>query len=113
MLECFSPGRSFKPSLMFVGKAKSLSQSGAPEGCFTRVDFSLTPKHWNRLGGPTRANILARLFYKKIFCYDKTFHSIVDRQEFVSLRTILGVTFRSKQGSLTEVDGSEQLTSLY
>jgi hypothetical protein len=30
-------GKPFQPSLMFVGKARSLPQSGAPERCFTPV----------------------------------------------------------------------------
>ncbi len=31
------PGKLFQPSLMFVGEARSLLQSGAPGRCFTRV----------------------------------------------------------------------------
>ncbi len=42
----FVPG---KPSLMFVGKAKSLPLSGAPESCFGAVGSSLTHKHTTRL----------------------------------------------------------------
>ncbi len=33
----FVPGKPFQPSLMFVGKARSLRSSGAPEMCFTWV----------------------------------------------------------------------------
>ncbi len=33
----FVPGKPFQPSLMFVGKARTLRSSGAPEMCFTRV----------------------------------------------------------------------------
>jgi hypothetical protein len=33
----FVPGRLFQPGLKFVGKARSLPQSGASEKCFTCV----------------------------------------------------------------------------
>ncbi len=32
----FVPGKPFQPSLMFMGKARGLPYSGAPERCFTR-----------------------------------------------------------------------------
>ncbi len=32
----FVPGELFQPSQMFVGEARSLTKSGAPEKCFTR-----------------------------------------------------------------------------
>ncbi len=41
----FVPVRSLWPSLMFVGKARSLLKSGAPEKCFARVCSVLTHKH--------------------------------------------------------------------
>ncbi len=41
--ECLSVGKSFQPSLLFVGEARSLPQSGAPERCFTRVGSSPQP----------------------------------------------------------------------
>ncbi len=34
---------------MFVGKARSLPWSGAPEMCFTRIGSGLTQKHRTRL----------------------------------------------------------------
>jgi len=34
------PGKPFQPSLMFVGKARSLTYSRAPERCFTQVKRS-------------------------------------------------------------------------
>ncbi len=33
----FVPGKPFKPSLVFVGKARSLPYSRAPKRCFTQV----------------------------------------------------------------------------
>ncbi len=30
-----------KPIVMFVGKARSLPKSGAPERCFTQVEFGI------------------------------------------------------------------------
>jgi hypothetical protein len=41
----FVPGKPFKPSLMFVGKATGLPESGAPETCFTWVGSGLSRKH--------------------------------------------------------------------
>ncbi len=43
------PWQTFRPSVMFVDKAMSLSQSGGPERCFTQVGFGLTCKHQTRL----------------------------------------------------------------
>jgi len=45
----FVPGRLFRPSLMFVGKAKSLPYSEAHEWRFTRVGHDHTQKHKVRL----------------------------------------------------------------
>ncbi len=42
------PGRPFKHSLMFVGKARGLSQSGAPEKCFKQVGTGVARKHQTR-----------------------------------------------------------------
>jgi hypothetical protein len=41
----FVPSRPYQPSLMFVGKAKNLTQTGAPERYFTQVGAGLTHKH--------------------------------------------------------------------
>jgi hypothetical protein len=41
----FVPGKLFQPSLMFVGEARKLPWSEAPERCFTQVGSSLTRKH--------------------------------------------------------------------
>ncbi len=38
------PGKPFQPSLMFVGKAKSLPRSGAPKMCFNQAVVSLIQK---------------------------------------------------------------------
>ncbi len=38
----FVPSKLFQPSLMIVGKARSLPKSGAPESYFTWIDSSLT-----------------------------------------------------------------------
>ncbi len=45
----FVPGKPFQPILMFVGEARSLPKSGAPEGSFTRVGSGLTRKYWTRV----------------------------------------------------------------
>jgi len=37
----FVPGKPFQPSLMFVGKARRLPQSGAPERRFTQLGSGL------------------------------------------------------------------------
>jgi hypothetical protein len=44
MALCVLCGKPFQPSLMFVGEARSLPQSGAPENCFTQVGSSLICK---------------------------------------------------------------------
>ncbi len=38
-------GMSFQPSLMFVGKARSLPYIGRPERCFTWVGSDITHEH--------------------------------------------------------------------
>ncbi len=45
----FVPRKIFQPSLMLVGKARSLHQSGATERCFTLVGSGPTCKHQTRL----------------------------------------------------------------
>ncbi len=45
----FVSGKPFQPSLEFVGKARSLSQSGAPERLLNRVGSGLTHKDKTRL----------------------------------------------------------------
>jgi hypothetical protein len=40
----FVPGSPFQPSLMFVGEAKDLPLSGAPERCFAQVGFLPYPQ---------------------------------------------------------------------
>jgi hypothetical protein len=42
-------GNPFQPSLMLVGKARSLPQNGAPERCFTQIGSGLTRKYYTRL----------------------------------------------------------------
>ncbi len=41
----FVPAKPFQPSPMYVGKTRSLPQSGAPEWYFTGADSGLTQKH--------------------------------------------------------------------
>jgi hypothetical protein len=41
----FIPDRLFQPSLRFIGKARSLYYSGAPEKFSTQVCSSLADKH--------------------------------------------------------------------
>ncbi len=45
----FVPGMLLQPSLILLGEARSLTQSGAGEMCFTRVGYGLTCKHWTML----------------------------------------------------------------
>ncbi len=58
----FAPGKPFQPSLMFVGKARSLPKSRAPERCFTWVDSCLTHRRYTKLRRLKRDNTLA--YYK-------------------------------------------------
>jgi hypothetical protein len=41
----FVHGKPFQPSLLFVGKARSLPYSGAPERFFNRIGSCLTNRH--------------------------------------------------------------------
>ncbi len=43
------PSKSFQPSLLFVGKVRSLSYSGASERIFNRAGSCCTNKHYTRL----------------------------------------------------------------
>ncbi len=43
------PWQAFKPSLMFVGKARTLAKSEGRERGFTQVDSSHTRKHKTRM----------------------------------------------------------------
>ncbi len=45
----FVHGKPFQPSLLFVGKAKSLPYGGAPERFFNRVGSCFTKRHYIRL----------------------------------------------------------------
>ncbi len=84
----FAPGKPFQPSLLFVGKARSLPLSGAPERCFTWVGSWLICKHYTILERLSRDehSILLQKFvtygYKKFYnigpwaqCY-KTFYGL-------------------------------------
>ncbi len=68
-----------QPSLMSVGKARSLPFSGAPERCFTRVGYSLTRKirlGWKILKVNTKIRKLRiKKFYNSAKWY-KTFYVI-------------------------------------
>jgi hypothetical protein len=48
-VRAFVHGKPFQPSLMFVGKSRSLPYTGATPRCFTWVGFCLTCKHKTRL----------------------------------------------------------------
>jgi hypothetical protein len=48
-LECFPPGRSFQPSLLFSGEAWSLPKRGATKRRSTWADSGLSRKNWSRL----------------------------------------------------------------
>jgi hypothetical protein len=59
----FVPCKPFKPSLMFVGKATGLPESGAPERCFAWVGSGLTNKHYTgleRLAKDKRSSLLRK-----------------------------------------------------
>jgi hypothetical protein len=45
----FVLGKPFRPSLIIVGKARSLALSRAPGGGFTQVGFGLARKQYARL----------------------------------------------------------------
>ncbi len=55
----FVPAKPFQPSLMFVGKAKSLPYSLASESCFTWVGSSLTRKDYTSWKAFPGTNTLA------------------------------------------------------
>ncbi len=62
----FVPGKPIQPSLIFVGNARGLPYSGAPERYFPRVGSGLTHKHWTRLEGLPGTNTLAYYKHSKI-----------------------------------------------
>ncbi len=71
-LECLC--KLFQPSLMFVGKARGLPESGAPERCFTRVVSSLNPNIRRGWKGLLGTNTL--VYYQKLVNYiHKKFYS--------------------------------------
>ncbi len=45
----FVPGKPFRPSLMFMGKARDVLQTAAPERCFALVGSGLPNKHYTWL----------------------------------------------------------------
>jgi hypothetical protein len=49
-----SYGGPFEPSLMFIGKARSLPKSGEPKMCFARAGSGLIHKHLTRLESPNK-----------------------------------------------------------
>ncbi len=66
-------GKHFQPSLMFVGKARSLPLSGARERCFTQVGQLALDKHSN-------------LFTKIRNLRSKKFYDIRPRREKMAIR---------------------------
>ncbi len=77
----FVPGKPFQPSLTFVGKARSLTQSGTTERRFTGVCSGLTCKHKTRLQRLARDkhSSLSQTFINNI-C--KKLYNIVSCEEF-------------------------------
>ncbi len=79
-LECLSTTFLFQPSLMFVGKARSLPQNGAPERCFTRLSSSLAYKQQTRLEWIARDKH-SSLLQKFVNYGQKKFHNIGPRRQ--------------------------------
>ncbi len=76
----FVPGKPFQPSLVFVGKARSLPKSGALERSFTRVGSGLTHKIQDRLERLARDKHPSLLHqfvcYGRNKCYDTGPYSV-------------------------------------
>ncbi len=77
----FVPGKRFQHSLMLVGKARSLSYSGAPEKCFTQVSSGLTCKYYTwseRLASEKHSGLLQKFVNygrKKFYNIGRTMYS--------------------------------------
>jgi hypothetical protein len=74
----FDDGKPFQPSLMYVGKPKSLLYSGAPGRYFTRVGCGLTRNHLIRLERLAR-DMHSSLLLKVVTYGRKKFHNIGHR----------------------------------
>jgi hypothetical protein len=60
----FVPGKLFQPIILFVGKARSLTQSGAAESYFSRVGSGLNCKHYTRLEKLARDGTNSLAYYE-------------------------------------------------
>jgi hypothetical protein len=86
----FAPGKTFQPSTLFVGKARSLPLSLAPERCFTCVGSRLTCKHYaivESLARDKHASLLQKFvtYGRKILynvCPSSTDQSLRIRDQF-------------------------------
>jgi hypothetical protein len=58
--EVFIPSKPFKPSLLFVGKAKHLPHRETPETCSRWAGGSITRSGWRGL--PRTSTLTARMF---------------------------------------------------
>jgi hypothetical protein len=63
----FAPGNPFQPSLMYVGTARRLPNSGAGEMSSTQVGSGLTRNQYSRLESLAMEKTLA--FLKKTLVY--------------------------------------------
>ncbi len=70
----FVLGKPFQPSLMFVGKAKSLPKKGAPFRCSIWLGSGITHNHYNRLEKVVRDKYSSLLQ-----------NSVIDTKGFITL----------------------------
>ncbi len=91
-LECLS--LASLSSLVFVGEARSLPQSGAPERSITRVGSSLTHKHQTRLERLDRDKPFST-FRKSVNYSSKKFYRTVTLPQVVSSKLIQTSVFHS------------------
>ncbi len=80
------PGKLFQPSLMCVGKARSLAKSGAPERLFTFSGSGLTHKH---LTGKACQGQTLKLIAKIRKLQEKSFLTLVPGVKFIKLYFIV------------------------
>jgi hypothetical protein len=78
----FVSGKYCQPSLMFVGKDRSLPYCGASERCFIHLGSGLTSKHWARLERLARDKH-SSLLQKTVNYGRKKFYNIGPRQDYM------------------------------
>jgi hypothetical protein len=83
----FVPGKPFHPSVMIVGEARGLPESGASARCFTEVGSGLTNNHYTRLERLVRDKH-SSLLRKFVNYGQKKFYNIGPRVQ--SHKTFLG-----------------------